>query len=59
METPSKGRTFGWDKYFQWMISRHNRWEKGISGVDFDVDPRYLESPVGFILRRLIATGLS
>ena len=25
-ETPNKGKMFGWDKYFQPTISRHNRW---------------------------------
>ena len=24
-ETPDKGKIFGWDRYFQLMISRHNR----------------------------------
>ena len=27
-ETPNKGEMFGWDKYFQPMISRQNRWAK-------------------------------
>jgi hypothetical protein len=27
METPSRGETFGWDKCFQAIISRHNRWD--------------------------------
>jgi len=25
-EAPNKGKMFGWDKCFQPMISRHNRW---------------------------------
>jgi len=27
-ETPNKGKTFGWDKCFQLMISLHNPWVK-------------------------------
>ena len=27
-ETPNKGKMFGWDRCFQLMISRHNRWTK-------------------------------
>ena len=45
METPSKGRMFGWDRCFQAMTSRQNSWGK-LSDRSLRRLSKYLENPV-------------
>ena len=46
-KTPNNGKMFGWDKCFQPMISRHNRWGESQATVMNESGWRYLEDPVG------------
>ena len=46
-ETPNNGRTFGWERCFQLMISRHNRWEGAETIGMRGVDRRYLVNLIG------------
>ena len=46
-QTPSKFKMFGWDKCFQAMISRHNRWAKAEREWPREVHRKYLENPAG------------
>ena len=58
-ETPNKGKMFGWDKCFQLIISRHNRWVKSkqwrCTGLSEGTLKILSESP-SYTLRRLTAT---